>query len=75
METLDDFAAALGKRYKRLYETLVLKVQNEGFTLTPGETRAVELTITMPDKLEGRSRYTGYSAISTNTLSYVIVPD
>jgi hypothetical protein len=75
MESLDDFAAALGKRYKRLYETLAVKVHNEAVTLAPGDTQAVELTITLPDKLEGRSRYTGYAAISTNSLSFVIVPD
>ena len=75
MESLDDFMAALGKRYKRLYETLALKVQNEAVTLAPGDTRAVELTITLPEKLEARSRYTGYAAISTNSLSFAIVPD
>lgn len=75
MKSLDDFAVALGKRYKRLYETLVLKVQNEAVTLAPGDTQAVELTITLPEKLEGRSRYTGYAAISTSSLSFVIVPD
>ena len=75
MESLDDFAVALGKRYKRLYETLALKVRNEAVTLAPGDTRAIELTITLPDKLEGRSRYTGYAAISTNSLSFAIVPD
>jgi hypothetical protein len=75
MESLDDFAVALGKRYKRLYETLALKVHNEAVTLAPGDTRAIELAITLPDKLEGRSRYTGYAAISTNSLSFAIVPD
>ena len=75
MESLDDFAVALGKRYKQLYETLVLKVQNHAVTLAPGDTQAVELTITLPEKLEGRSRYTGYAAISTSSLTFVIVPD
>lgn len=73
MKTLDDFTAALGKRYKKLYETLALKVQNDAVTLAPGETQAIELTIALPDKLEKSSRYTGYAAISTSTLTFTIV--
>jgi len=73
MKTLDDFTAALGKRYKKLYETLVVKVQNDAVTLGPGETQAIELTIALPDKLEKSSRYTGYAAISTNSLTFTIV--
>ena len=75
MTKLDDFAAALGKRYKKLYETLALRVQNDAVTLAPGETQAVELTITLPGKLEARSRYTGYAAISTGSLAFTIVPE
>lgn len=73
MKTLDDFTAALGKRYKKLYETLVVKVQNDAVTLGPGETQAVELTIVLPEKLEKSSRYTGYAAISTSSLTFTIV--
>jgi hypothetical protein len=73
MKTLDDFAAALGKRYKKLYETLVLKVQNDAVTLEPGDTQAIDLTITLPAKLETSSRYTGYAAISTESLTFTIV--
>jgi hypothetical protein len=73
MKTLDDFAAALGKRYKKLYETLVLKVQNDAVTLGPGETQAIDLTIALPDKLEPSSRYTGYAAISTSSLTFTVV--
>jgi hypothetical protein len=75
MKNLDDFLVALGKRYKAIYATLVLKVQNEKVTVAPGETRALELTITLPEKLEARSRYTGYAAISTGTLTFTVVPD
>jgi hypothetical protein len=75
MKNLDDFLVALGKRYKAIYATLVLKVQNEKVTVAPGETRAIDLTITLPEKLEARSRYTGYAAISTGTLTFTIVPD
>jgi hypothetical protein len=75
MKNLDDFLVALGKRYKAIYATLVLKVQNEKVTVAPGESRAVDLTITLPEKMEARSRYTGYAAISTRTLTFTIVPD
>lgn len=75
MEKLDDFVAALGRRYRKLYETLVLKVQNTAVTVEPGQTQAVELTITLPEKLESRSRYSGYAAISTNSLTFTIVPE
>ena len=75
MTTLDEFAAALGKRFKQLYDTLVLKVQNSAVTLEPGETRALDLKITLPDSLDARARYTGFAAISTGNLTFMIVPD
>jgi hypothetical protein len=75
MKGLDDFAAALGRRYKKLYETLVLKVQNGAVTLAPGETQAVDLTITLPKDLDSHSRYTGAAAIATISLPFIIVPD
>ena len=75
MKSLDDFAVALGKRYRAIYETLTLRVKNEDTNIAPGETRAIELTITLPEKMERRSRYTGYAAISTETLTFTIVPD
>lgn len=75
MKNLDDFLIALGKRYKAIYATLVLKVQNDKATIASGETKLVDLTITLPEKLEPRSRYTGYAAISTGTLTFMIVPD
>jgi hypothetical protein len=75
MKNLDDFLVALGKRYKTIYATLALKVQNEKVIVAPGETKAIDLTITLPEKLEPRSRYTGYAAISSGTLTFTIVPD
>ena len=75
MTTLNEFAAALGKRFKQLYDTLVLKVQNSAVTLEPGETRALDLKITLPDSLDARARYTGFAAISTGNLTFMIVPD
>lgn len=75
MKTLDDFAVALGRRYRAVYETLVLKVQNDEVTVAPGETKAIDVTIALPEKMERRARYTGYAAISTGTLTFTIVPD
>jgi len=75
LEGLDDFLVALGKRYKKLYATLVLRVQNDAVDIAPGETKAVDLKIALPDKLEPRSRYSGYAAISTSSLTFTIVPD
>jgi hypothetical protein len=75
MKSLDDFAVALGRRYHAIYETLALRIKNEETSLAPGETRAIELTITLPEKMDRRSRYTGYAAVSTATLTFTIVPD
>ncbi len=75
MKNLDDFAVALGRRYRAIYGTLALKVQNEKLTVEPGRTATLDLTITLPDKLEPRGRYTGYAAISTGALTFTIVPD
>jgi hypothetical protein len=74
-EGLDDIVVALARRYRKYYATLVLKVQNSAVTVEAGQTAAVELTITLPEKLEARSRYTGYAAISTNSLNFTIVPE
>lgn len=75
MKNLDDFVVALGRRYRAIYETLALKVHNEKVTLAPGTTEVVTLTIAVPEKLEPRSRYSGYAAISTGTLAFTLVPE
>jgi hypothetical protein len=75
MKNLDDFIAALGRRYRAAYETLALKVQNDQTTVEPGETQVVDLTIALPGKLDARARYTGYAAISTGSLTFTIVPE
>ena len=75
MTKLDDFVTALGRRYHDLYETLTLKVQNENTTVDPGDTQAVDLTITVPEKLNARTRYTGYAAVSTQSVSFVVTPE
>ncbi|MGH9143097.1 MAG: hypothetical protein ACRD2I_18350 [Vicinamibacterales bacterium] len=75
MKTLDDFITALGHRYHDLYDKLVLKVHNEPTMIAPGETVAIDLTISLPDKLETRGRYSAFAPISTQTLTFIIVPE
>jgi hypothetical protein len=75
MKNLDDFAVALGRRYRAIYDTIALRVQNDEVTVAPGETQAIDLTITLPEKLEKRARYGGTAAISTSTLTFKVVPD
>jgi hypothetical protein len=75
MKNLDDFAVALGRRYRAIYDTIALRVQNDAVTVAPGETKAIDLTITLPEKLDKRARYTGSAAISTSTLAFKVVPD
>jgi hypothetical protein len=75
MKTLDDFAAALGRRYRAIYDTIALRVQNNEVTIAPGETQPIDLTITLPEKLDKRARYSGTAAISTSTLTFKVVPD
>lgn len=75
MKSLDDFAVALGRRYKALYETLLLKVQNKAVTLEPGDSTVLDLTITLPEKLDPQCRYTGAAPIATGSLSFTIVPE
>jgi hypothetical protein len=75
MKNLDDFAVALGRRYRALYDAIALRVQNNEVTVAPGETQAIDLTITLPEKLEKRARYSGTAAISTSTLTFKVVPD
>jgi hypothetical protein len=75
MKNLDDFAVALGRRYKAIYDTIALRVQNDEVTVAPGETRPIDLTITLPEKLDKRARYSGTAAISTSTLTFKVVPE
>ena len=75
MKNLDDFAVALGRRYKAIYDTIALRVQNDEVTVAPGETRPIDLTITLPEKLDKRARYNGTAAISTSTLTFKVVPE
>ncbi len=42
--------------------------------LLPGQTQVVELEITLPDKLEPRTRYTGVAPLYMSDLTFKIVP-
>lgn len=75
MKSLDDFVVALGRRYHDLYDTRVLKVQNDSVTVEPGAVEPVDLTIAIPDKLDAGARYTGFTAISTQSLTFTVVPE
>jgi hypothetical protein len=54
----------------------VLRVHTAGGSreLLPGQTQVVELEITLPDKLEPRTRYTGVAPLYMSDLTFRIVP-
>ena len=54
----------------------VLRVHTAGGPqeLSPGETQVVKLEITLPDKLEPRTRYTGFAPLYTSDVTFRIVP-
>jgi hypothetical protein len=54
----------------------VLRVRTVGGPreLSPGETQVVDLEITLPDKLEPRTRYTGVAPLYMSDLTFRIVP-
>lgn len=54
----------------------VLRVHTVGGPreIPPGETHLVDLEITLPDRLEPRTRYTGYAPLYTTDLVFRIVP-
>jgi hypothetical protein len=54
----------------------VLRVHTAGGPqeLSPGETQVVNLEITLPDKLEPRTRYTGFAPLYTSDVTFRIVP-
>jgi hypothetical protein len=75
LKNLDDFVVALGHHYHDIYDKLILKVQNDSTALEPGEIEPIDLTITLPDKLDTRARYSTYAPISTMSLNFTIVPE
>jgi hypothetical protein len=77
VENMDQYMAELLHQTKKALErTGILRVRNTdgAFTLMPGEVRAVTLEIRVPEGLNKRSRYTGFVALYTSDLSFVVVP-
>ena len=75
MKSFDDYFVALGRRYLKQLQFQILGIQNPKTTIPPGETRVLDLTISVSDKLIERSRYTGYAPIANGNLSFTVVPD
>jgi hypothetical protein len=54
----------------------VLRVRTQGgpHEIAPGQTEVVSLEITLPDRLEPRTRYTGVAPLYTTDLTFRVVP-
>lgn len=77
IETMDRFYVEQVRETKRVHEaTGILRVRNAtGSTvLEPGEVRAFDLQIRVPERLEKRFRYFGVVPIYTENLLFIIVP-
>jgi len=74
-KSFDAVLGAFVKRYRDVFETLALKVQNDKQTVESGATCAFDLTVTVPEKANARARYFGFAAISRASLSFTVVPD
>lgn len=76
-ETMDQFLVDQVRQTKRVNEEIgILRVRNASgaATVQPGEVRAFDLQIRIPDHLEKRYRYFGSVPIYTENLFFVIVP-
>jgi hypothetical protein len=70
---LDTAVAEIARQTKRVEDELgVLQVNNEEFTLAPGEVRKVELAIRSPRDLPIRGRFTALAAIWTENLRIMV---
>ena len=77
IETMDRFYVEQVRETKRVHEaTGILRVRNtSGSTVVePGEVRAFDLQIRVPERLEKRFRYFGIVPIYTENLLFVLVP-
>lgn len=75
MKSFDDYFVAVGKRYSKQIPFQILSIHNQKTTIAPGETRALDLAISISDKLIERSRYSGYAPIANGNLSFTVIPD
>ena len=77
VETTDQFNVRILQEIQNVIEnTGFLRVRNRTgvVDLQPGEVRAVELEVHVPDNLDPRTRYGGAAGIYTADLSFSIVP-
>lgn len=77
LRPLEEYLATILLSAKHVAESSgILRVHNltGEITLQPGETRAVDLEIRVPQGLDKRGRYLGVLALYTASLSFVIVP-
>ncbi len=74
--TVEGFLAeSIRQAREALRQAGVLRVHNPTpLTLAPGDVRAVELEIRVPDGLDKRTRYLGSAALYTTDLEFVVVP-
>jgi hypothetical protein len=74
---LEEYVAEIARQSRNVLQqagNLRVKSDTGPFDLQPGEIRAVDLEIRVPDSLDRRTRYNGSAAIYTSDLNIVIVP-
>jgi hypothetical protein len=70
----DTVATILRQARKTLEQSGFLRVYNPELLLRPGESKAVDLDIRVPDTLAPRGRYRGTVALYTSNLDFWVVP-
>lgn len=75
LKSTDELVVALAKRYRKQLEFQFLEVKNPKTTIEPGQTAAVNLTISVSAKLNGKARFTGYAPVYDQNLNFTVVPD
>ena len=76
-QPLEEYLAEIARQARVvLAQAGNLRVHNTTGTieLAPGEVRAVELEIRLPDSLDRRGRYRANAALYTSDLEFIIVP-
>ncbi len=77
IETVDQFYVEMLREIRDVVDHigfLRVRIPSAPLELAPGATKALELEILVPDKLDYRTRYRGAAAIYTSDLSFAIVP-
>lgn len=74
---LDDYIVELARQAKATLEQtghLRVHLTKGELSLEPGEVRAVDLEIRVPDKLDRRTRYVGTAVLYNSNLGFLVVP-